>query len=92
MTLELKSRFLNHDVRGSTFEFNSSVFSQFCKKSLASPRLKCPIIPCSESSESSQEQSSEASGDSFVSASEDFLPYDENVEPIAKEQEATEYQ
>ena len=36
-------------------------------------------------------QSSEASGDSSVSASEDFLPYDENVEPIAMEQEAAEY-
>ena len=46
----------------------------------------------SESSESSQEQSSEASEDSFVSANEDFLPYDENIEPIATEKEAAEYQ
>ena len=46
----------------------------------------------SESSESSQEQSSEASEDSFVSANEDFLPYDENIEPIATEEEAAEYQ
>lgn len=46
----------------------------------------------SESSESSQEQSSEASEDSFVSANEDFLPYDENIEPIATEKEAVEYQ
>ena len=45
----------------------------------------------SESNESNQEQSSEASEDSLVSASEDFLPYDENVEPIATEQEAAEY-
>ena len=46
----------------------------------------------SESSESSQEQSSEASDDSFVSANEDLLPYDENVEPIVTEKEAAEYQ
>ncbi|XP_068712622.1 uncharacterized protein [Montipora foliosa] len=46
----------------------------------------------SESSESSQEQSSEASEDSFFSANEDFLPYDENIEPIATEKEAAEYQ
>ena len=46
----------------------------------------------SESSESSQEQSSEASEDSFVSAKEDFLPYDKNIEPIATEKEAPEYQ
>ena len=43
------------------------------------------------SGESSGEQSSEASEDSFVSAGGDFLPYDENVEPIATEQEAAEY-
>ena len=46
----------------------------------------------SESSESSQEQSSEASDDSFVSANEDLLPYDENIEPIATKKEAAEYQ
>ena len=45
----------------------------------------------SESSERSQEQSSEAS-DTFVSANEDFLPYDGNIEPIATEKEAAEYQ
>ena len=43
------------------------------------------------SGDSSREQSSEASEDSFVSANEDFLPYDENIEPIATEQEAAEY-
>ena len=43
------------------------------------------------SGDSSREQSSEASEDSFVSANEDFLPYDENVEPIATEQEVAEY-
>ena len=46
----------------------------------------------SESSERSQEQSSEASEDTFVSANEDFLPFDENIEPIATEKEAAEYQ
>ena len=45
----------------------------------------------SESNESSQEQSSEASEDSFVSANEDILPYDENIEPITTEK-AAEYQ
>ena len=43
------------------------------------------------SGDSSREQSSETSEDSFVSANEDFLPYDENVEPIATEQEAAKY-
>ena len=61
-------------------EFNLSVFIAFCKNCLASLKSKCPIIniPVKE--------------DSFVSVSEDFLPYDENVEPITTEPEAAEYQ
>ena len=40
---------------------------------------------------SSPRTTSEASEGSFVLASEDFLPFDENVEPIATEQELAEY-
>ena len=54
---------------------------------LLSSRTKCLASSRSdysrESSESIQEQSSEDSEDSFVSSREDFLPCDENVEPIA---------
>ena len=45
MSPQLKSRVFNHEARGSTFEFNSSVFIEFCEKCVASPRSKCPIIP-----------------------------------------------
>jgi len=41
--------------------------------------------------ESAEEQSSEASKDSFHSTTDDFLPYDENLEPMANEQEAAAY-
>ena len=38
--------------------------------------------------ESTEQQSSE---DSFHSTNDDFLPYDENLEPMANEQEAAAY-
>ena len=38
--------------------------------------------------ESTEEQSSE---DSFHSTNDDFLPYDENLEPMTNEQEAAAY-
>jgi len=38
--------------------------------------------------ENTEEQSFEASEDSFHSTTDDFLPYDENLEPMANEQEA----
>ena len=41
--------------------------------------------------ESTEEQSSEASEDSFHSTTDDFLPYDENLEPMANEEEAAAY-
>ena len=41
--------------------------------------------------ENNEEQSSEASEDSFHSTIDDFLPYDENLKPIANEQEAAAY-
>ena len=41
--------------------------------------------------ESTEEQSSEASKDSFHSTTDDFLPYDENLELMANEQEAAAY-
>ena len=41
--------------------------------------------------ESTEEQSSEASEDSFHSTTDDFLLYDENLEPMANEQEAAAY-
>ena len=41
-----------------------------------------------ELSDLSNEQSSEASEDSFVSANKDVSPYDENLESIATEEEA----
>ncbi|XP_078356492.1 uncharacterized protein LOC144641349 [Oculina patagonica] len=43
------------------------------------------------SSESIEEQSSEASEGSFHSTNEEFLPYDESLEPVANEQEAAAY-
>ena len=44
----------------------------------------------SVSSEEESEFSWNPSDESFISASEDFLPYDENLEPIATE-EAAQY-
>ena len=41
--------------------------------------------------ESTEEQSSEASEDSFHSTTDDFLPYNENLEPMANEEEAAAY-
>ena len=35
--------------------------------------------------------SSDASEDSFVSATGDFVPYDESVEPVANEEEAAQH-
>ena len=42
-------------------------------------------------SESSSEGCSESSEASFCSASEDFKSYDDSAEPIATEEEATQY-
>ena len=41
--------------------------------------------------ESTEEQSSEASEDSFHSTTDDLLPYNENLEPMANEEEAAAY-
>ena len=44
----------------------------------------------SVSSEEESEFSWNPSDESFISALEDFLPYDENLEPIATEEEAAQ--
>lgn len=62
------------------------VFGTFCE--MASVSTDNLSDHCSESSE---EQSSKASEGSFHSTNEDFLPYDESLEPIANEQEAAAY-
>lgn len=43
------------------------------------------------SDEELSRQLSEASEDSFASANDEFLPYDQSIEPIATEEEAAEY-
>ena len=53
----------NHGVRGSTFKFNSSVFIEFSYE--MSSVFEVEMFDYS--SESTQEQSSKASEDSFVS-------------------------
>jgi len=49
--------------------------------------MKFRIIPF----ESTEEQSSEASDDSFHSTNDDFLQHDENLEPMANKDEAAAY-
>ena len=53
---------------------------------LASPRLKCPIIPVN------LVKAVKNNHPRLQRTDEDFLPYDENIEPIATEKEAAEYQ
>ena len=43
------------------------------------------------SSGEDSEYLSDASEDSFVSATGDFVPYDENIEPVANEEEAAQH-
>ena len=43
------------------------------------------------SGESSANESEGLSDDSFASATSDFLPYDESVEPLVTEEEASQY-
>lgn len=43
------------------------------------------------SSEDDSEYLSDASKDSFVSTKEDFVPYDESIEPVANEDEAAQH-
>lgn len=44
------------------------------------------------SSEDDSEYLSDASKDSFVSTKEDFVPYDESIEPVANEDEAAQHE
>jgi len=97
--MQFSSGLVGCDVKGFTFICNQSVavFAAFVSLLLSVLWCFCEMACVSRdeisdhSFENNEEQSSEASEDSFHSTIDDFLPYDENLKPIANEQEAAAY-
>ena len=98
MSMQFSSGLVGCDVKGFTFICNQSVAVLAAFVSLLSVLWCFCEMACvsrdeisDHSFESTEEQSSETSEDSFHSTIDDFLPYAENLKPMANEQEAAAY-